>query len=112
MKYPTADEWSELISKFEQSELTQKEFAAKHDIHLSTFQYWLYRTRRSGPRTLGIVSKSSPKFLPVQVVASPAPEARVVKGMLVEVELRGGPIVRFAIGSDTRYLAELCAALG
>ena len=112
MKYPTADEWSELIAKFEQTGLTQKEFVAKHDVHLSTFQYWLYRTRRSQPRALGIVSKSSPKFLPVQVIASPAPEARVAKGLLVEVALPSGATVRFAIGSDTRYLAELCAALG
>jgi hypothetical protein len=36
----------------------------------------------------------------------------VANGALVEVALPSGAIVRFVIGTDTRYLAELCAALG
>jgi hypothetical protein len=112
MKHPTPDQWRELVAEFHESGLQHKEFVAKHDVHLGTFQYWLYKNARERRNAAQIVSKSSPKFLPLQVLASPAPKARVAGGVLVEVALPSGAIVRFVIGTDTRYLAELCAALG
>src|SRR5262244_507292 len=72
MRYPTPEEWPNLIAEFRQSGLTQKEFVAKHDIPHSTFQYWLYvRSKR-----LSADSKLSRKFLPLEVVTSPALKAR------------------------------------
>ncbi len=46
------------------------------------------------------------------VVASAAPKARRQQPSEVVVELPSGAAVRFAIGTDTEYLAELVAALG
>jgi hypothetical protein len=78
MIHPSPEQWTKLIEEFEKGGLQQKEFAAKHDLHLSTFQYWLYRGRhKARSKRLGIESKSSPKFLPIQVVASPAPKVAV-----------------------------------
>jgi hypothetical protein len=107
MRRPGPEEWLKLIEEFRASGLQQKEFCAKHDLSLSTFQFWLYRKSR---RSSDSESKSRPTFLPVEVVASPAPQARA--GTLVEVVLRSGAVVRFSTGTDTRYIAELLAALG
>jgi hypothetical protein len=107
MRRPGPEEWLKLIEEFRASGLQQKEFCAKHDLSLSTFQFWLYRKSK---RSSGSESKSRPTFLPVEVVASPAPQART--GALVEVTLRSGTVVRFSTGTDTRYIAELLAALG
>src|SRR3954470_16946694 len=106
MHHPSPTEWLKLIEEFRSGDLQQKEFAAKHDIYLSTFQYWLYRKAKA----VRVESNSSPRFLPVPVVSSPAPKARV--GSEVLVEFRDGMKVRFEVGTDTRSLAELLAALG
>jgi len=114
MKHPSPEQWLELVEEFRNSGLQQKEFAAKHDLHLSTLQYWMYRGSKTRSRGVQIESKSSPKFLPIEVVASPAPKlARGANGQwIVEASLPGGVTLRFLTGTDTRYLAELFAALG
>jgi hypothetical protein len=106
MRYPSPTEWLKLIEAFRESGLQQKDFVAKHNVPFNTFQYWLYRKAKP----VRIESGSSPKFLPVTVVASPALKTRV--GGEVLVELRDGVKIRFDVGTDTRYLAELLAALG
>ena len=55
-----------LVEEFRDSGLQQKEFAVRHDLHLSTFQYWLYRGSKTRPKPMQIVSKSSPTFLPIE----------------------------------------------
>jgi hypothetical protein len=100
------EQWRELISEYEASNLEQKEFAAKHEVTVATLQYYLYKFRRETPiRNY----ESRPAFLPVEIVASPATQSR---GGLIEAGVRSGVIVRFPVGTDTRYLAELLAALG
>ena len=106
MRYPTPEEWPNLIAEFRQSGLTQKEFVAKHDIPHSTFQYWLYvRTKR-----LSTDSKLSRKFLPMEVVASPALKARAAAGF-IEASLSSGVVIRFAVGTDANYVVQLLASL-
>ena len=107
MRYPTPNEWLKLVEEFRAGELEQKEFAAKHDVSLGTFRYWLCKKARQ----LQTEANSGPKFLPVSVVASPAPKARGTPGEL-EATLRSGVTLRFPAGTDSRYLAELVAALG
>ena len=103
------DQWLELISEFEATEMTQKEFVAKHDVSLATFQFHLYKSRNG---TSIRNSESRPAFLPVEVVASPALKARAGAAGTLDAMLRCGVILRFEVGTDTRYLAELFAALG
>jgi hypothetical protein len=74
------------VAEFRASGMQMKEFAVKHDLPLSTFHYWLYKKSKA--------PKSSPsrvqRFLPVQVVASPAPKAR---DGVVEAALRTGLVL-------------------
>src|SRR6476469_8432183 len=103
MRRPGREEWLKLISEFEGSGLTQKEFVAKHDVPLATFQFHLYKFRKgSSIRN----SESSPAFLPVEVVASPASSSRArdAKADVLEAMLPGGVILRFTVGTDVRYV--------
>jgi hypothetical protein len=110
MHRPGPDEWIALIAEYQTSGLSQKEFVAKHDLSFSTFQYWLYRKAKQ----LSTESGSRTQFLPVELVPSPALEARVETssgGAGVEIDLPGGVRVRLAPGSSARFIGELLAAL-
>lgn len=107
MRYPKPEEWTPLISEFRASGLQQKEFCAKHDLSISTFRYFLYK---DSAQTSKPTATRVQRFLPVHVVASPAQKARGPG--LLEAELRNGVVVRFAVGTDTAYVAELLAAVG
>src|SRR4051812_31655382 len=100
------DQWQALIAEYEAGDLEQKEFSAKHEVSVGTLQYYLYKFRRETPIRN---SESRPAFLPVEVIASPATQSR---GGLIEAGVRSGIVIRFQIGTDTRYLAELFAAIG
>jgi hypothetical protein len=108
MRYPKPEEWIGLAEEFRSSGLQQKEFCAKQDISLNSFRYWFYK----------MASKSSPtrvqRFVPVEVVASPASKTRVAERVaaLIEAGVPSGVVIRFVVGTDTRYLAELLAAIG
>lgn len=41
-----ADEWQTLISQYEQSGLTRKQFCEKQSLALSTFDYWRHKLRQ------------------------------------------------------------------
>jgi transposase-like protein len=109
MRRPGPDEWKRLIAEYEESGVVQKEFCDKHDVSLSTFQYWLYKRTKMASK---FDVNSKPTFLPVKVVASHAPKARAGDVDVLEARLMSGVVVRFAVGTDTRYVAELLAALG
>lgn len=94
------------MAEYEASGLQQKDFCARHDVSLNTLQYWLYRRSKKS----GSESGSMTKFLPVTVVASPALKAR--GDGAIEVALPSRVLLRFPVGTDSRYLAELIAALG
>ena len=103
---PGPAEWETLLEEYKQSGLTQKEFVAKHDVALSSLQFWLYKQKK----TKSVLdSNSTAAFVPVQVVASPAPKARF--GGAVEVALEDGLTIRVSVGTDPRYLALLVRAL-
>lgn len=103
---PGASEWEALLVEYRQSGLSQKEFVAKHDLSLSTFQFWLYKQSK---RKSVLDSNSSASFVPIEVVASAAPKARPASA--VEIALEGGPTIRFTVGTDPKYLAVLLRAL-
>jgi hypothetical protein len=97
------EQWIELISEYKKSGLTQKEFAARHQVSHNAIQFWLYKLRREADQ--------SRRFLPVSVVASPAPKARQTTSGWVEAMLPSGLRLRFEVGTDVRYLGQLFAAL-
>lgn len=112
MRSPGPDEWMKLIAAYETSGLQQKDFAAKHDVSVNTLQYWLYkRSKRVGSQS-DSESGSRQKFLPVEVVPSPALSARdkqPVSGVVVE--LPSGVRVHLSSDVPARYVAELLAGL-
>ena len=113
MRRPNPDEWPKLVADYEASGLQQKEFAAKHDLSLGTLQYWLYKkSKKRGLRPSELAAESAGAFLPLEVVASPAPQARGedVAGFF-EVAVPRGLLLRFPVGTDAAYVAHLLSAL-
>lgn len=96
------DGWVELVSEYEKSDLSQREFAQQHQVSFHTLQFWLYKLRRE--------ANNSPRFLPVNVVAT-APEARPSMPEWIVMTLPSGLQFHVAVGTDCRYVADLLAAL-
>lgn len=110
MRRPNPDEWKQLVADYEESGLQQKEFALKHDVSLGTLQYWLYKkSKKRGTRPSDLAAESARAFLPLDVVASPAPQAR--EGFF-EVAVPRGLLLRFPVGTEPGYVAQLLGALG
>ena len=95
-------EWLRVAEEFEASGLTQREFAGRRGLRLSTLQSWVYRRRRQ----VGGAVESPVRLLPVQVTAASASASS-----LVEVLTSSGTRIRFAVGTDVEYLAQLVAAV-
>ena len=96
-------EWLRVAEEFEASGLTQREFAGRRGLRLSTLQSWVYRRRRQA----STAAEPSVRLLPVQLSGAPAPEA-----VALEVVIARGMQVRFGAGTDVDYVARLVAALG
>ena len=98
-------EWVRVAEEYEASGLTQREFAERRGMTLSTLQSWVYRRGRQ--------QRASPaqpvRILPVQVMTATAPVAGM--GESLEVLLGSGERVRFVAGTDVEYVARLVAAL-
>jgi hypothetical protein len=108
-----SDEWRRLVAEYETSGLLQKEFAAKHDVSLATFQFHLYKFRKLNTSRN---SDSSTAFVPVELVDSPASKTRarrkpVAADGRIELELPGGLRVHLAGGTTARFLGEVLAVL-
>src|SRR4051794_7528586 len=107
MRALSPEHWKQLVTEYESSDEPQNEFVARHDVSINTFRFWLYKSRQQKKSH----HDSTTRFVPVEIVASPAPEARG-RAEAMELQLRSGATLRFPVGTDTRYLAELIAALG
>ena len=97
-------EWVKLIEEFEKTGSSLDDFAAKLGVKPSTLQFWFYKLRKQASRPS--------HFLPVDVVASAAPKARDGAAEMMELALATGALLRFSVGTDVRYLAQVIAALG
>ncbi|NMO14142.1 IS66 family insertion sequence element accessory protein TnpB [Pyxidicoccus fallax] len=96
-------EWLRVAEEFEASGLTQREFAGRRGLRLSTLQSWVYRRRRQGSAG----AEPPVRLLPAQVssaLAASAPGS-------VEVVV-GGVRVPVSPDADVDYVARLVAALG
>ena len=96
-------EWLRVAEEFEASGLTQREFAGRRGLRLSTLQSWVYRRRRQA----SAVAEPPVRLLPVQVSGMPASETSALEVLLVS-----GVRVRFSPGTDADYVARLVGALG
>jgi hypothetical protein len=96
-------QWIRVAEQFEQSGLTQKQFAQQQGLPLSTVQSWIYRRRRQASGG----SVPPVRLLPVEVSSTPVAE----QGRL-EIITAQGARVSVAVGTDVEYVAGLVAALG
>ena len=90
----TEERRSQVLAAYDQSGLTQREFAEREGINYYTLVYWLNRRRQKPAATV--------RFAQVQL---PAP---VAMPSLLEVVLPDGTTVR---GSDVAQLARLVQSL-
>jgi hypothetical protein len=96
-------QWIRISEQFEQSGLTQKQFAQQQGLPLSTVQSWIYRRRRQASRS----QVPAVRLLPVEVSSRPVDDS----GGLEVITARGVR-VRVPAGTDVDYVAGLVAALG
>ena len=92
-------QWRQRIAQWQSSGLSVAAFCARHDLTTANFYAWR-RTlqRRVAPQT---------PFVPVQLVADPAPPPACP----LEVVLAAGRVVRVAPGFDAPTLRRLLAVL-
>jgi hypothetical protein len=96
-------QWVRIAEQFEQSGLTQKQFAQQHELRLSTLQSWIYRRRRQAAE----LPAPPMRLLPVEVSTARAPQVASVEVLAVS-----GVRVCFPVGTDVSYVAQLVGALG
>lgn len=102
---PTAQRWARLVTALEQSDLTAKAFAAKHNVNPSTLSWWWSRFRGSIP-SRGFVEVELPA-----VLAAP-PEHQLERGQVAlerEAAVQAQPRVVVEEGVEPR--APVCAPL-
>jgi transposase-like protein len=92
----TPKQWQRLVTRFHRSRLTQRDFAARHGIGLSTLNKWLRLERDAVPAKV--------KF---QEVRLPTPTPR----WPIEVVSPQGWIVRLQNSSEVQALPQLLRAL-
>ena len=104
--------WTEWVTKWNGSGLSQAAFCREHGLNANTFNYWKLRAlkQHSGTkrfrRVLGAKSAADSgevKFMPVRVVSSPA--------CAYEVNLRCGHTIRMASDFDEASRRRLIGAL-
>lgn len=95
--------WVRLLEELRASGVTQREFAEERGLSVSTLQFWIRKLRRE---------RSTPRFLPVRVVASAAPSARPANTSGVEVLTANGHLVRFPREADPKFIGAVLAELG
>ena len=95
-------QWVRIAEQFEQSGLTQKQFAQQQGLPLSTVQSWIHRRRRQASR--------SP--VPVRLLAVEVSSVPVADRGGLEIVTPRGVRLRVPAGTDVDYVAGLVAALG
>lgn len=97
------NDWSQLVTEFENSGLTQGEFAKRRGITLSTFRQRYYAVRK---RLRADTTQPPIHFLPVKVSDQP----RGVGNQVVEVRL-SQLLLRVEVGTDAHYVVSLLSQL-
>ena len=92
----TSEQRQRLLTRFHQSQLTQRDFAARHGVGLSTLSKWLRLERDVGPAKVSF-----------QEVRLPTPTPR----WPIEVVSPQGWIVRLQNSSEMQMLPQLLRAL-
>ncbi len=84
----SAEQWRDLITRFEQSGQTREGFCAEHGLALSSFNRWRQKLRRDFARGEGVVGEA------LFVELTPEAASSVTLAWDVELQLGGGMILR------------------
>lgn len=99
--------WEAIISAYEKSSVTQKEFARTHQIKISTLQYWLSKLRierrKEAETRVDFVEIS-----PHQTFTATTANRTLTKGCSISV---GSAVVELEELPDPRWLAALFFAM-
>lgn len=90
-------EIQKVLEAYRASGLSQREFAARHQVGISSLRYWLWRSRRQAP------AQAQPHWVEVNV---PTP-AKPAKGGLVYQIALAGKILSVPTGFDSQELQRL-----
>lgn len=90
-KWLDAQTWERLLSGYEQSDLSVKEYCARHGVSAASYYRWQKRLRGEIAGAL---------FSPIEIGAGPIEEP-------IEVELPGGVVLRFGALPPVDYLRSL-----
>jgi hypothetical protein len=91
------EEVEQLVSDFESSGLTQREFARQRALKLTTFQYWLYRRAKA----------KAPAPPLVEIKMQPLSAATTH----YRLELPGGKVLSFSGPVRLEEIQQLCQVL-
>jgi len=83
-------EWSEVFTRFEQSEQTIEQFCAQQGLALSTFNRWRHKLRTQCHKAI----QGSPEAVFVELTTSDAPPPVVPPSWDVELQLGNGMFLR------------------
>lgn len=87
----TRGQWQQIIGEYENANLTQKEFCAKHNLGSVSFSKWYHRLRQN--QDAGFVALVAPDALP----SKQAPVAvEMTSGLEVRLELGDGLVLHLS----------------
>ena len=101
-KRRTPDERARLLAEYEQSELSQSEFAARNGMSMSCLSQWLRRSRAGGNG-----QAKHPAFLELPVELPPRGPSRA----MYRIGLPGGQSVELDTGFEVEELRQICQLL-
>ena len=93
--------WNQIIRQFEQSGLSQTEFAKQRGIPIGTLHWWVKKLRRES-------SEGAAALIPVRVVRSGSPAASRGDEVAGAVEVM---VLRFSSGTASEYVSEVVSRL-
>ena len=85
--------WMALMTRFEGSGKSRRDFASEAGVGLAIFQYWLYKIRRErGAKTGRAASVPEVRLVPITVRASAVrrPRSKSANGRVLRKERLGG----------------------
>jgi hypothetical protein len=100
-------QWRALVSAYEASGQSQREFCAQHEVSVSGLRHWQGRLAVDGGSDgRGLLAQEAPRWVPVRVLeAAPAGSGVVVVGA-------GGVRVEVSAGFDGATFERVLAVLG
>ena len=108
------EKWSEIVSAWKTSSLSEEEFTAKNNITVTTLSKWCRAMENHKSKTK-LKKRSNkqnhPEFVPVKVVGQPNPEITPDHQEKIEMVFKDGNVVRLQGNLAPSKIAEIYKAI-